>query len=107
MLNSEMPKKGTQPVDALCDESYLHVELVDGRVISVPTAWIPALEGASATERNSMEFLAASLLWPDLGAEIQVSTLLCGRDAIRKATSSQIEINADALLRSVSERLDQ
>jgi hypothetical protein len=96
-----------QPVDAMCDDSYLHVELADGRVISVPVGWAPALEAATPTERNAMEFMSASVFWPELGAEIAVSDLLAGEAAVKAAVAPQPELEADALLRSVSERMDQ
>ncbi len=66
-------------VDALCDEEYLHVELGDGRVVSIPISWSPSLAAASSTERNSMEFMPTSIVWPQLGEEIAVSSLLQGK----------------------------
>ncbi len=33
------------------DASYLHVELIDGRNLSVPLSWIPTLHEADASER--------------------------------------------------------
>lgn len=40
---------------ARVDEKYLHVELVDGRMLSVPLSWIPTLKNASAADRNKFE----------------------------------------------------
>jgi Protein of unknown function (DUF2442) len=37
------------------DEEYLHVELTDGRVLSVPLWWIPTLYNASPGEREKFE----------------------------------------------------
>jgi len=37
------------------DENYLHMELTDGRVISVPLWWIPTLQNASPGEREKYE----------------------------------------------------
>ena len=36
---------------AHCDASHIHVLLTDGRVISIPLAWIPPLYDASPQER--------------------------------------------------------
>lgn len=37
------------------DEEYMHVELTDGRILSVPLRWIPTLYNASAEEREKYE----------------------------------------------------
>ena len=37
------------------DEEYLHVELTDGRVLSIPLRWIPTLLNAPAEEREKYE----------------------------------------------------
>ena len=34
------------------DEEYMHVELTDGRVLSVPLWWIPTLHNATPEERE-------------------------------------------------------
>ncbi len=34
------------------DDEYMHVELMDRRVLSVPLSWIPTLKNASPDERN-------------------------------------------------------
>ena len=37
------------------DEKYVHLELTDGRVLSVPLWWIPTLYNASPEEREKFE----------------------------------------------------
>jgi hypothetical protein len=37
------------------DDEYLHLELTDGRILSVPLRWIPTLYNASAEEREKYE----------------------------------------------------
>ena len=37
------------------DDEYVHLELTDGRVLSVPLCWIPTLYNASAEEREKYE----------------------------------------------------
>ena len=37
------------------DDAYLHVELTDGRMLSVPLWWIPTLYNAPAEEREKYE----------------------------------------------------
>jgi hypothetical protein len=34
------------------DDTYIHLHLVDGRIISIPLAWIPPLRDASPEERQ-------------------------------------------------------
>jgi len=37
------------------DEKYMHVELTDQRVISIPLWWIPTIHNASNEDRNKFE----------------------------------------------------
>ncbi len=37
------------------DDEYLHLELTDGRVLSVPLSWIPTLYNAPPEEREKYE----------------------------------------------------
>jgi hypothetical protein len=37
------------------DKDYMHLELTDGRILSVPLAWIPTLHNASPEEREKYE----------------------------------------------------
>ena len=37
------------------DDEYIHLELTDGRILSVPLRWIPTLYNASAEDREKYE----------------------------------------------------
>lgn len=37
------------------DEKYMHVELTDARIISIPLMWIPTVYNASAKDREKFE----------------------------------------------------
>lgn len=37
------------------DKKYIHVKLVDGRILSIPLRWIPSLYNASPEEREKYE----------------------------------------------------
>ena len=37
------------------DNKYMHVELTDGRIISIPLWWIPTLHNASDEDRNKFQ----------------------------------------------------
>jgi len=41
--------------DVTFDEKYMHVELTDERVISIPLMWIPTLYNASDEDRKKFE----------------------------------------------------
>jgi len=41
--------------DITFDEKYMHVELTDERVISIPLMWIPTLYNASGEDRRKFE----------------------------------------------------
>jgi hypothetical protein len=58
----------------------LQVELVDGRVLSVPTTWYPRLASASDPERRSWVLIGAGvgIHWPQLDEDISVEGLLRG-----------------------------
>src|SRR5687767_12269504 len=37
------------------DDKYMHVELTDGRILSIPLWWIPTVYNASDEDRNKFE----------------------------------------------------
>ena len=37
------------------DNDYMHLELTDGRILSVPLSWIPTLHNAAREEREKYE----------------------------------------------------
>jgi hypothetical protein len=53
------------------DEEYLHVDLTDGRKLSVPLWWIPTLYNAAPEEREKYEInqRRTMIIWnPDKGS---------------------------------------
>jgi hypothetical protein len=65
------------------DEGYMHVELTDGRVLSVPLWWIPTLFNAQPEEREKYEINQSRtmLIWdPDkcaINDEVRIADYLC------------------------------
>jgi hypothetical protein len=59
----------------------LHVDLSDGRTISVPLAWFPRLAHASVEERRRWRLIAngRGIHWALLDEDISVEGLLAGR----------------------------
>ena len=66
------------PVDARCDDSYLHVTLNDDRKIRAPLWWYPYLQNASADRRANMELLPTDVWWPDIDKGVSIKGLLLG-----------------------------
>lgn len=62
-------------------DDTLIVELVDGRVITVPLTWFPRLWYGNAEERSHFEIIGDGMLihWPDLDEDLSVAGLLAGR----------------------------
>lgn len=62
-------------------DEALHVELSDGRAISVPLAWYPRLVHASHTERNDWRLIARGrgIHWDAIDEDISIEGLLAGR----------------------------
>jgi hypothetical protein len=64
------------------DAEYVHLELTDGRILSVPLSWIPTLHNASAEERLKYEISRdrTMLIWdPDkceINDELRVADYL-------------------------------
>lgn len=65
------------------DEHRLSVELMDGRMISVPLAWYPRLANATADERNRWEIAGGGygIHWPDLDEDLSTEGMLRGAAA--------------------------
>lgn len=59
----------------------LHVDLSDGRTISVPVGWYPRLAHASAEERKEWRLIAhgRGIHWEAIDEDISVEGLLAGR----------------------------
>lgn len=62
-------------------EEMLTIELVDGRVISVPLAWYPRLWYGTPEERVHFEIIGdgAIIHWPELDEDLSVSGILAGK----------------------------
>jgi len=69
------------------DKDNMHLELTDGRMLSVPLSWIPTLHNAAPEEREKYEISQdrKMLVWdPDkcsINDEVRIDDYLAGRRA--------------------------
>ncbi len=80
-------QKAFVPTNALAkslhfDSELMHVQLTDGRVISVPIRWFPLLHNAAPQQREHYEIGGGglSLHWPEIDEDLSVANLLAGAD---------------------------
>jgi len=65
-------------------DKRLAFELEDGRTVSVPLAFYPTLQLATAKERADYEICHSSVHWPKLDCDISSDCLLRGAKEARK-----------------------
>ena len=68
---------------ASLSDDFLTVELMDGRVISVPLAWYPRLLHATPEQRSNWQIIGAGygLHWPEVDEDLSTEGLLRGAPA--------------------------
>lgn len=78
---------GQRVRDVRFTEEVMHVDLEDGRTISVPLAWFPRLLHASRAQRALWEVSAGGygIHWPELDEDLSTEGLLRGAPAPRKS----------------------
>ena len=68
-------------------QDTLTVSLRDGRTISVPLAWYPRLQEATAAQRRNWQLAGAGygIHWADIDEDLSTEGLLRGAPAPRKS----------------------
>lgn len=81
MISSAAEIQDTRAQSVTVSDDTLSVDLVDGRTISVPTAWYPRLAHANSGERSRWRLIGQGegIHWPDLDEDISVENLLWGK----------------------------
>ena len=81
MITSTIEVRIPEAEDVSVTDDTLHVELSDGRTISVPLAWYPRLVHATREERDNWELIGEGqgIRWPDLDEDLSVEGLIAGR----------------------------
>ena len=77
-------------------QDSLHVDLADGRTISVPLAWYPRLLLATADERKRWRLIGRGrgIHWEAIEEDISVEGLLAGRASGESQTSLKKWLNS-------------
>jgi len=70
-------------------DDLLIVELLDGRILSVPIAWYPRLLAATSNERSDWRLVGRGegIHWPGLDEDISVAALLAGHGSAETQSS--------------------
>jgi hypothetical protein len=65
-------------VDVKVDDEALHVQLMDGRVISVPLEWFPRLRDATPEQRANWRLIGkgVGIHWEEIDEDLSVPALL-------------------------------
>jgi hypothetical protein len=81
------PKPGERVKDVRFSEDSISVDLLDGRTITVPLAWYPALFDATPQQQANWRASAGGfgIHWPDLDEDLSTEGLLRGAPAPRLA----------------------
>ena len=71
-------------------EDTITAELVDGRTISVPSAWYPRLLHATPDQRANWQTSGGGygIHWPDIDEDLSTAGLLRGAPAARRSVST-------------------
>jgi len=69
-----------QAYNISCSDESLIVELVDGRIVTVPLVWFPKLAQASKEKLDHWELLGdgEGIHWPEIDEDLSVHGLLLG-----------------------------
>ena len=81
MTTLQIELEDSRPVEASCDDVFLNVTLVDGRVLRTPLWWYPRLAKATREARNIVELMPMGMHWPEIDEDISVASMLRGQKA--------------------------
>ena len=83
------PKPGERVKDVRFSDDAMSVDLLDGRIITVPLVWYPTLFDATRQQRENWQTCAGGfgIHWPDLDEDLSTEGLLRGAPAGRLVTN--------------------
>ena len=74
----EFDREKFAPVEAWCDEFFLHARLKSGVVLKVPLWWYPRLFKASLTQRNTVWLSPSGLHWEEIDEDVAIKGMVLG-----------------------------
>jgi hypothetical protein len=78
-----------QPKSATVSADALIIELMDGRIVSVPLLWYPRLYHGTPKERKHFELGLEGIHWPELDEDISIEGMLLGEKSGESPRSFQ------------------
>ncbi len=80
-MSSSAIRVEPRAVEVSCTSDALRVRLADGRELTVPLAWFPRLQQASADQRAEYRLIGGGIgiHWPALDEDVSVEGLLATR----------------------------
>lgn len=82
----------TKPISAHCDAERLHIELADGRRLSVPLTWLPRLLAGTHEQRQKVWLSPLGLHWDALDEDISVPHLLTGYPSVLPPAQKKVNM---------------
>lgn len=82
---ADIPDEKHQPVEAWCDDNFLHARLKSGLVVSAPLWWYPRLQKASLQQRNTLWLSPSGIHWEEIDEDVAIQGLFEGwkaKDAV-------------------------
>ncbi len=95
--------------DVRIDDKYLHIELTDGRLLSVPLWWIPTVYNATPEERAKYELSRdrTMIIWdPDkctINDEVRIADYLMPSEESKQSGQEKLEAILDKSRQSLAE----
>ena len=77
-LSNNLHKPVAMATKVSCDDDMLHVDLSDGRKISVPLEWFPILAKATEKQRKDWSLIGngIGIHWEEIDEDISIKSLL-------------------------------
>lgn len=77
-MDIRQPQRKDHPIKVEISDDALMVTVLDGRTITTPLAWYPALLEATPEQRANMRLFYDGISWPDLDVDLSIAGLLSG-----------------------------
>ncbi len=81
MTTLQIEVEDAAPVEVVCDNDNLRVQLHDGRVLQAPLWWYPRLASATPETRAKVELSPMGMHWSEIDEDISIASILRGRKA--------------------------